>query len=150
MSRPSYSCNNNAAKRAGGTRYQTMTREWTRIQLCKAVSDIKWSRLAIRDLTPDAPLEIHIFADASTQSYDASAFLVTNNQSRIYWAKNKLVPLKNQPTIPRLELNSCLLGSILPTYIHHAQPPRLRQRHEDCTLDRKSDRLVLAEFGQTS
>ena len=94
-------------------------REWTRIhrELCKAVSDIKWARLAIRDLTPDTPLEIHIFADASTQSYGASAFLVANNQSRICWAKNKLVPLKNQPTIPRLELNSCLLGSTLLTYI---------------------------------
>lgn len=82
-----------------------------------ASEEIKWDRIAIKGLTPQTPVQVHIFVDASLQSYGAAAFLVGNGQSALIWAKNKLTPLKGTPRIPRLELNSCLVGALLFTYI---------------------------------
>lgn len=94
---------------------------WTEIhsELQSATRNIQWRRQAISGLLPSTPLELHVFCDSSKFCYGATAFVVANGQASIFWAKNKLIPMKDLdcPRIPRYELNSCLLGAHLSTYI---------------------------------
>lgn len=94
--------------------------EWENIHadLVSATTTIKWPRQVIQSLTPETPVQIHVFADSSKHSFGTAAYLVANNQSALLWAKNKLIPVHDsQPRIPRYELNACLMAANLLQYI---------------------------------
>ncbi|XP_053372742.1 uncharacterized protein LOC128546345 [Mercenaria mercenaria] len=61
-------------------------------------------------------MSLHIFVDASTLSYGATAYLCTSNQSTLVMAKTRVAPLKKL-TLPRLELMAAVVGSRLATHL---------------------------------
>ena len=78
--------------------------------------------IQIRDST-----QIHVFADASTQAYGATLYLVTpkstafpNGEVRLLKAKGKIVPVDKHPnedTMPRWELASILIASNIVAFV---------------------------------
>ncbi|CAK5009785.1 unnamed protein product [Meloidogyne enterolobii] len=67
--------------------------------------------------SPEEEIEIHIFVDASKDAYCAAAYLKCGENIKIILAKNRLSPLKNNLTIPRLELLAAVAGKRLVEYI---------------------------------
>ena len=53
---------------------------------------------------------LHIFADASTQAYGCVAYLVSETDSNLVFAKTKVTPIKIKRTIPQLELLAFTIG----------------------------------------
>lgn len=55
-------------------------------------------------------LQLHIFVDASEQAYTAVSYLGRENHIAFVMGKCRVAPIKTI-TVPRLELQSALLGS---------------------------------------
>ena len=54
-----------------------------------------------------------LFADASKQCMATCAYIVSNNESHLLVGKSKLPSLKDNPTIPKLELNALTMATRL-------------------------------------
>ncbi|XP_053403136.1 uncharacterized protein LOC123560655 [Mercenaria mercenaria] len=87
------------------------------------VMNTKVSRYYFRDqcaaddrITTVEEMSLHIFVDASTLSYGATAYLCTSNQSTFVMAKTRVAPLKKL-TLPRLELMAAVVGSRLANHL---------------------------------
>ena len=59
---------------------------------------------------------LHVFADASTKSFGAVAYLVENNIVNFVIAKSRLVPTK-PPSLPQLELTATNIAAKLAKYV---------------------------------
>lgn len=86
------------------------------------LNDISLSRWI--GVQPNAQLELHGFADASTHAYAACVYLKVTAQSgditvSLLAGKSKVAPI-NPITIPRLELSAALLLSRLLTFVRSA------------------------------
>ena len=64
---------------------------------------------------------LHVFVDASTKSYGATAYLCSENKSAFVFAKNRVAPV-NGITLPRLELMAALVGARLAAHVKKAVP----------------------------
>jgi hypothetical protein len=69
----------------------------------------------------DSNLQLHIFCDASVTSYAAAVYLRIENENKqirlsLIMSKNKIMPVKLL-SLPRLELQSALLGVRLVRYV---------------------------------
>ncbi|XP_045213485.2 uncharacterized protein LOC123564176 [Mercenaria mercenaria] len=62
--------------------------------------------------------KLHIFVDASTQSYDATAYICRRNHSSLVMAKNRVAPFK--PLLPKLELMAAVIGARLSQHLRKA------------------------------
>ncbi|XP_053390230.1 uncharacterized protein LOC128553138 [Mercenaria mercenaria] len=62
---------------------------------------------------------LHIFVDASTQSYGATAYICRRNHSSLVMAKNRIAPLKPL-TLPKLELMAAVIGARLSQHLRKA------------------------------
>lgn len=60
--------------------------------------------------------ELHIFTDSSQLAYGTCAYLVTEKESALVMAKNRVAPLKSV-TLPNLELMAALLGARLAKHL---------------------------------
>ena len=61
-------------------------------------------------LSEDEPLDLFIFCDASKRAYGFVAYGVQAGHSCILWAKPKVAPLRNEKSLPTLELLGVYLG----------------------------------------
>ena len=90
---------------------------------------VKWKRLA-KDLNKlkymnvprcvahrSKELTLHVFADASFQAYGCCAYLVSDEESNLVYAKARVAPLKPRRTIPQLELLAATLGTQVITFL---------------------------------
>lgn len=106
-----------------------LAKQWLSIHadLRKATAEVNWHRLVVPNLTPTTPVELHVFADASKRSYGAALYIVANGHSSILWARNKLVHTNelSNPRIPRNELNSCVLATLVLDYVQKHLAQRL-------------------------
>ena len=59
---------------------------------------------------------LHIFVDASTKSYGATAYICKDNHSTLVMAKNRVAPVK-QLTLPKLELMAAVIGARLSQHL---------------------------------
>ncbi|XP_053402669.1 uncharacterized protein LOC128557991 [Mercenaria mercenaria] len=88
------------------------------------VTDVKFSRKHLIDpsdtekgSTTECDTYLHIFVDASTKSYGATAYICNKSDSKLVMAKNRVAPLKFL-TLPQLELLAALVGARLATHLH--------------------------------
>lgn len=86
------------------------------LESIKGLSDLKIPRWLFNDKQP-IRIEIHGFADASLRAYGACVYLRamydnTTVSCKLICSKSRVAPLKTL-TIPKLELNACLLLSKL-------------------------------------
>ncbi|XP_053390070.1 uncharacterized protein LOC128552995 [Mercenaria mercenaria] len=88
------------------------------------VTDVKFSRKLLIDpsdtekgSTTECDTYLHIFVDASTKSYGATAYICNKSDSKLVMAKNRVAPLKSL-TLPQLELMAALVGARLATHLH--------------------------------
>ena len=68
-------------------------------------------RLLVPD--PSAPVQLHVFTDASVEAYAASSFIVQGSSSTFTMARGKVAAVTNAHTVPRMELLGLELGSRL-------------------------------------
>lgn len=66
------------------------------------------------------PTKLVLFADASKQCMATCAYIVTNNESQLLMGKSRLPLRKDNPTIPKLELNALTMATRLAQSIHGA------------------------------
>ncbi|XP_053389438.1 uncharacterized protein LOC128552428 [Mercenaria mercenaria] len=62
---------------------------------------------------------LHIFVDASIQSYGATAYICRRNHSSLVMAKNRVAPLKPL-TLPKLEHMAAVIGARLSQHLRKA------------------------------
>ena len=67
-------------------------------------------------LSPNKPIYLHVFADASMKAYGAVAYLQIDGKVAFVMAKSRVAPLKNL-TLPRLELKAAVVAAQLATCI---------------------------------
>ena len=67
-------------------------------------------------LSPNKPIYLHVFADASMKAYGAVAYLQIDGKVAFVMAKSCVAPLKNL-TLPRLELKAAVVATQLATCI---------------------------------
>jgi len=63
-------------------------------------------------------VSLYVFTDASEKAYGTCAYIVRGSQSTFVMAKNRVSPIKQKLTIPKLELMGALMGAKL---AHHLQ-----------------------------
>ena len=85
------------------------------VKECHVAMKSSFARIAITD----NKYEVHIFSDASQDSYGAVAFIKTlpcadypKGHLSLVTAKGKVAPLKSNRTIPKLELAAAVVGPI--------------------------------------
>ncbi|XP_061171675.1 uncharacterized protein LOC133181151 [Saccostrea echinata] len=69
----------------------------------------------------DGETTLHIFADASTKSYGAAAYICNRSESKLVMAKNTVAPLKSL-TFPQLELMAALNVARLGNHLQNSLP----------------------------
>ena len=88
----------------------------------KSIEKVQIPRM-ISAASPDVIQELHVFCDASTKAYRAVAYTKSRNPKfiKLVCCKTKAAPLpKNGVLLPRLELLSAKLGSVLAERIVNA------------------------------
>ena len=70
------------------------------------------------DFTNEQSLQLHVFADASNNTYGAVAYLRQAHEENVkcsfIFGKSRLAPIKqNSLTIPKLELQAAVIASII-------------------------------------
>ena len=78
------------------------------------------------DRLKNQPIELHGFCDAAKDCYTAVVYMTGNAKPIILMAKNRLAPIKNSQSIPRLELCSCVLLSELMLEIKKTLPDKFK------------------------
>ena len=66
-------------------------------------------------------ISLHIFVDASIKAYGASAYICSDDNSRLVMVKNRVAPLKSL-TLPQLELMAALTGARLAKHLQESLP----------------------------
>ena len=66
-----------------------------------------------------SPLTLHVFVDASIQSYGATAYICSEENSTIIMAKSRVAPLKTL-TLPKLELMAAVIGARLAKHVRQS------------------------------
>lgn len=112
---------------------QAQEEEWRDITSIWEGQKLRIPRFA---LTPDwTDLQLHIFSDASDNSYGAAAYIraqgQTGVQSRLVFAKNRLKPKNAPPTLttPRMELLGILTGVRLAAFVQAQLQHPFSARH---------------------
>ena len=77
-------------------------------------------------LSSNAPLFLHVFADASTKAYGAVAYLQGTTHVDLVMAKSHVSPLKSI-TLPRLELKAAVIAAHLAKFILTTLQPTLNE-----------------------
>ena len=83
-----------------------------------ALSSVRIPRCVKMPAISECTVELHTFTDASLQAYGAASYLRCvdargNITCHLLASKNRLAPLKQSTSVPRLELMGCLLGAQL-------------------------------------
>ena len=68
------------------------------------------SRQYFTNSTNESNTELHVFVDASQQAYGSAVYLTSDNESKLVFAKGRVVPLKTL-TLPQLELMAAVIGA---------------------------------------
>ncbi|RCN28463.1 zinc knuckle [Ancylostoma caninum] len=89
--------------------------------------------LFLEDANTESVYDLHVFSDASSSAYCATAYIVKRQgnppyPTSIIMSKSRLAPFNQSITVPRLELAAMMIGSKLITFI---------TQHLDIHLTRK-------------
>ena len=79
----------------------------------------------------NAPVELHIFCDASTKAYGTVAYFRRDNETSFVIARNRIAPLKQQ-TLPRLELMGADIAAQIFTMISTSTQYKISSTHMWC------------------
>ena len=82
-------------------------------------------------MSTDAPIELHIFCDASTKAYGAVSYFRQGNTTAYVIARNRVAPLK-QLTLPRLELMGATIAAQMLTMITSSIQCQIDSTHMWC------------------
>ena len=90
--------------------------EW--VKMLKDLKDVLKVTVP-RQVCEEGMVILHIFSDASTKAYGATAYFSSNKGSRLVMAKGKVAPIKTL-TVPKLELTALVMAVRLAKFVKEA------------------------------